>query len=331
MLGGMESFVEGDYHRSPIGELLPVYLSGVKQQPQQQEFALSLTREGLLEPWVRVRPTQQEEQQRLGDMPQLRSLNAVGTLKPGASELLSVRTPQGETRPALVTQRFGKGRTGALLVGDLWRWKLHQASPDNEDLEKAWRQTIRWLVGDVPQRVRVEPMRRQDDPNHPIEVAIEVNDEDYKPLDNASVTIEVTTPSGEAITLTAEPKDSVSGQYAASYVPRESGAYRANVTARNPDGSEIQQTETGWVSEPAGDEFFTLKPNREFLATIARESGGEMVSLGKLDAFVRTLPTRDITVVEPKIQSVWHTWAVFFLAVGLLVAEWGLRRWKGLA
>ncbi|RCS46430.1 hypothetical protein DTL42_15850 [Bremerella cremea] len=331
MLGGMESFVEGDYHRSPIGELLPIYLSGIKQQPQQQEFALALTREGLLEPWVRVRTTQEEEQQRLVEMPKLRSLNAVGTIKPGASELLSVQTSQGENRPALVTQRFGKGRTGALLVGDLWRWKLHQASPDNEDLEKAWRQTIRWLVGEVPQRVRVEAVRLLDDPNHPVEIAVEVNDENFRPLDNASVTIEVTTPSGETLTLTAEPKDAISGQYAASYVPRTSGAYRAKVIARNPDGSEIKQTETGWVSEPAGDEFFTLKPNREFLETIARESGGEMISLSGLDAFVRTLANRDIPVVEPKIHSVWHTWAVFLLAVGLLVLEWGLRRWKGLA
>ena len=133
------------------------------------------------------------------------------------------------------------------------------------------------------------------------------------------------------MTLTAEPKDAVSGQYAANYVPRTPGAYRAKVTARNPDGSEIKQTETGWVSEPAGDEFFTLKPNRDFLETLARESGGEMVSLSGLDSFVRTLSNRDIPVVEPKIHSVWHTWAVFLLAVGLLVFEWGLRRWKGLA
>ncbi|PQO28852.1 glutamine amidotransferase [Blastopirellula marina] len=331
MLGGMESFTEGEYHRSPIGELLPIYLSSVKSPPQQQEFALSLTREGLLEPWVRVRTTQEEERQRLIEMPKLRTLNSVGALKPGASELLSVRTEQGETRPALVTQRFGKGRTAALLVGDLWRWKLHQASPDNEDLEKAWRQTIRWLVGDVPQRVRVEAIRQQDDPNHPLQIAVEVNDENFKPLDNATVSIEVTTPDDETLTLTAEPKDAVSGQYAASYVPRTPGAYRAKVTARNPDGSEIQQSETGWVSEPAGDEFYTLKPNRDFLETIARESGGEMVSLSGLDTFVRSLANRDIPVVEPKIHSVWHTWAVFLLAVGLLVAEWGLRRWKGLA
>ncbi|MBD3674910.1 MAG: hypothetical protein HUJ26_15440 [Planctomycetaceae bacterium] len=331
MLGGMESFAEGDYHRTPIGELLPVYLNGAKQLPEQKEYTLALTREGKLEPWVRVRSTQLEEQKRLDEMPSLRTLNPVGALKPGASELSVVNTRQGEKRPALVTQRFGKGRSGALLIGDLWRWKLYQDSPDNEDLEKAWRQTIRWLVGEVPQRLQVETVRKVSDPNRPVEITAEVNDENYKPLDNAKVTIEVTTPDGEQLTLKAEPKQALSGLYASSYVPRNPGMYRAKVIAHHPDGSEIQQSETGWVSEPASEEFLTLKPNREFLETIARESGGEVVNLADLDQFVRTLPEREIPVVEPKVHPVWHKWGVFLLAVGLLVGEWGLRRWKGLA
>ena len=34
-----------------------------------------------------------------------------------------------QTRPAIVTQRFGKGRTAAALVGDLWRWSMERESP----------------------------------------------------------------------------------------------------------------------------------------------------------------------------------------------------------
>ncbi|TWT34394.1 glutamine amidotransferase [Blastopirellula retiformator] len=331
MLGGMESFAEGDFHRTPIGELLPVYLSSVQPAPQQEEFGLQMTREGLLEPWIRVRATEQEEQDRFAEMPRLRSLNSVGALKPGATQLLAAPLDDGQTRPVLVTQRFGKGRAGAMLLGDLWRWKLHQQTTDNEDLEKAWRQTIRWLVGDVPQRVKVEAVRKRQNGARPIEITVAVNDENFKPFDNADVTIEISTPEEETLTLTAQPKDAVSGQYASTYVPRTPGAYRAQVTAYNPDGSEIQQIETGWVAEPAGEEFATLKPNRDFLEMIAAKSGGEVVSLDRLDAFVSTLPGREIPIVEPKIHSVWHTWGVFLLAVGLLVGEWGLRRWKGLA
>lgn len=63
------------------------------------------------------------------------------------------------TRPALVVQPFGRGRTAALLVGDLWRWDLRREEHTQSDLEKSWRQTASWLVADVPQPVEVETRR----------------------------------------------------------------------------------------------------------------------------------------------------------------------------
>lgn len=331
MLGGGESFAEGGYLRTPVGEMLPVYLNGVSPRVGAGEFSMALTREGQLEPWVRVRTTLEQEQQRLASMPGLRVLNEVGALKPGASELLSVVSATGENRPALVTQRFGKGRTAAFLAGDLWRWKLHRSSHENEDFERTWRQTVRWLIADVPQRVRVETIAKKDDPMHPLEVAVQVNDESYQPLDNAEVEIEIATPAGETLKLKGEPKDAVSGQYASNYVSRTDGVYRATVIAKNPDGSEIDRVETGWVSDPAAEEFASLRPNVDLLQTIAKESGGELIQLDDLTAFVSTLSDREIPIAEPMVRSVWHTWGVFLLAIGLLSIEWGLRRWKGLA
>jgi len=331
MLGGGESFVEGDYLRTPVGEVLPIYLNSASPRAGRSEFDLSLTREGLLEPWVRVRTTQQEEQQRLRSMPKLRVVNEVGSLKPGASELLSVVSSTGESRPGLVTQRFGKGRTAALLIGDMWRWKLHPSSDENDDFERAWRQTIRWLIADVPQRVRVEALTKKEDPHQPLEVAVQVNDESYQPLDNANVAVEITTPAQELLKLKAEAKDAVSGQYASQYVSRTDGTYRATIIANNPDGSEIDRVDTGWVSDPAAEEFMSLQPNAELLQTIAQKSGGEVVPLDRLESFVGTLSDREIPIAEPMVRSVWHTWSVFLLAIGLLSVEWGLRRWKGLA
>ncbi len=54
MLGGPDSFAEGKYDRTPVGELLPVYLSRpAAEQPEAAEYRLVLTREGWLQPWVR--------------------------------------------------------------------------------------------------------------------------------------------------------------------------------------------------------------------------------------------------------------------------------------
>ena len=48
-------------------------------------------------------------------------------------------------------QRFGAGRTGALLVGDMWRWAMRRETADEQELEKMWRQTMRWLVAGLDQ------------------------------------------------------------------------------------------------------------------------------------------------------------------------------------
>ena len=44
-----------------------------------------------------------------------------------ASVLAQVSSPGGAPTPALVVQQFGRGRTAALLVGDLWPITLDEA------------------------------------------------------------------------------------------------------------------------------------------------------------------------------------------------------------
>ncbi len=330
MLGGQESFVKGKYARTPIGELLPVYADrGVNESPEEN-YKLVLTREGWLEPWVRMRSTETEERERLGAMPPFRTINRVAAIKPGASVLSHVESASGAIHPALVVQTFGQGRSAALMVGDLWRWQLTRKTEADTDLQKAWRQMMRWLVAEVPQRIEVSTRRKTDAPSQPVELRIKAFDERYRPLDNATVNVEVRTPSGEKIDLTAEPVAALAGEYQLSFVSRQPGAYRASVQVKASDSSDVGKRETGWISEPAAQEFQSLRPNRAWLEQVARETGGEVVSADDLDDFVRELPARNIPLTETRIDPVWHNWPVFLCALGLLVTEWGLRRWKGL-
>ena len=334
MLGGQESFLGGGYGRTAIGEMLPVYVGGPSDAPEKAAYRLVLTREGWLEPWVRVRSTEAAETKRLSEMPAFRTLNRISSIKPGATVLARVSVGDGKTLPALVVQRFGKGRSAALLVGDMWRWQLRKktsAGDDNDDdLQKAWRQMMRWLVADVPRRIEVDVRRRQDDPNQPVELDIKIRDEMYKSLEGANIIVEITTPDAKKVTLTAKPIDEKSGRYAATYLPRTPGGYRADIIATAADGSEIGRRQTGWVSQPAVEEFRTLRPNVALLERIAERTGGEVLRPDELDRFVAELHHREIPVTEPTIDPVWHKWLVFMLVVGLLVGEWGLRRWKGL-
>ena len=69
MLGGADSLQDGKYARTPIGDMLPLYLD---RQPNIQfntEFKIDLTPEGWLQPWVRLRANESEEKARLADLP----------------------------------------------------------------------------------------------------------------------------------------------------------------------------------------------------------------------------------------------------------------------
>lgn len=332
MLGGPESFADGAFDRTPVGEILPVYLTRqAGPEASEGEFRLALTREGWLQPWVRIRKTEEEESRRLAEMPAFRTLSPSGAIKPGASVLAQVTNADGENAPALVAQPFGKGRVAAQLIGDLWRWGLRRKDPAESDLDRAWRQTVRWLVADVPGRVDATIRARAGAGDPAVEVLATVRDEEYRPLDNAKVTLELTLPDNSKLTLDAPADGREAGTYAATFVPRLPGPYHVRVLGTAPDGSEVGSDEVGWASQPAADEFSRLQPDREALEALAKRTGGEIVDSNRLDAFVASLPSRSAPITEPWTAPLWHSPWYLAAALGLLAAEWGLRRRNGLA
>lgn len=331
MLGGPDSFAEGKYDRTPVGDLLPVYLSRHDDPPGDGEYHLVLTREGWLQPWVRTRKTEDDERRRLAAMMPFHTLSHVGTIKPGAVVLSEVRDADGQNSPALVAQTFGKGHVAALLVGDLWRWGLRRESLAEDDLDRSWRQTVRWLVGDVPGRVDVAVRPKADASAPAVEINVRPRDAEYRPLDNAKISVRITRPGGDVLTLDAEPDGREAGSYTTTYVPKEPGPYRMLASATAPDGSAVGEREAGWAAQPAADEFARLEPDREYLQTIASKTHGEVVDGAKLDAFVKSLASRDAPITEPWTSPLWHQPVFFLLAIVCLTAEWGLRRVNGLA
>ena len=95
--------------------------------------------------------------------------------------------------------------------------------------------------------------------------------------------------------------------------------------------AEVGKATAGWASNLNAAEFRTLTPNRTLMETLARGTGGEMVAPDRLAAFVKELPNRRMPVTETWTTPLWHTPILFILALACFVAEWGLRRWSGLA
>ena len=342
MLGGKDSFQQGRFHRTPIGRILPVHLDRLPDAEKIFRPQLNLTREGWLQPWARLRDNEQDEQDRLSKMPEFRVLNYVGSIKAGAMVVATIGndpsvsgTSYPEQYPALVVQRYGNGRAAALTIGDLWRWGMKQAEL-REDMNKFWRQTLRWLVADVPNRITLQAIQQHEKVNQPVAFRVRVRDKDFEPLENASVAIniEASVARDLEVQLTAEPIVSETGEFEAVYVPREDGSYMAKAVVTDGDGLKIGEVEAGWVVDREAQEFRSIKTNRPLLEAIARQTGGRIVDLDALDSFARSLPHRNAPISEVWIKPLWDLRgilpAVFVFVLMCFLGEWALRRWKGM-
>ena len=331
MLGGPESFAEGKYDRTPVGDLLPVYLDRPTPAEGNPEYRLVLTREGWLQPWVRLRKTEDEEDKRLGDMPPLRVLNQARGIKPGAVRLSEVQDASGRTAPALVAQPFGKGRVARapdrrpLALGPPPRRSRRERpgtvlAPD-DPLARRRRPRSRRSLGASQGRHDVAGGRpARPGPRRRISAARQC---EGRAQDHAA--------GRRGPHLDAEPDGHEAGTYAATYISREPGPYRVLATASAPDGSEVGEREAGWAAQPAADEFARLQPDREWLESIAARTKGEVVDGDRLSSFVSSLSSRDAPMTEPWISPLWHQPIYFLIAIACLSAEWGLRRINGLA
>ncbi|UCD00217.1 MAG: hypothetical protein JSW66_10110 [Phycisphaerales bacterium] len=333
MLGGNESFQEGNFHRTPIGRILPVHLDRMSQTQTVSQVHWDLTREGWLQPWARLRDNEQDEQKRLAEMPAFRVLNRVGSTRAGAAVVATVGDDQGQRWPALTIQRYGNGRAAALAVGDVWRWGMREPQT-REDMDKFWRQMLRWLVADVPNRISFYAAQKPDQVNQAVVFQVRVRDKDFEPMDNVSVAIEVSDPQAQKVQLTAEPVLDEAGLFEATYVPRGNGSYSAQAVVSDAEQLQVGDAKTGWAVDLESREFRSIGTNRPLLEKIARQTGGRMIEVHALDSFARTLPHRKAPITETSITPLWDLRgilpAVFLFVLMCFVGEWALRRWKGM-
>ena len=346
MLGGKDSFQRGHYDRTPIGGILPVYLDPMPATEAAAATRMELTREGWLQPWARLRDNENDEQQRLAAMPEFRVLNRVRTVKPGAGVVATTGTGQEQKLPALAVQRLGNGHTAALAIGDLWRWGMQKPETHN-DMDKFWRQTLRWLIADVPERIAVQATQKADETNQPVTIQVRVRDKAFEPMDNVAVTVDVREVMGGSATsdatrdahlqsarLTATPVAAERGLFEAVYLPRTSGGYSAQVTIAGADGTKLGDAQTAWTVDLEAREYQSVKTNRPLLERIARQTGGRLVEMGELDKFARSLSHRDAPITETWVRPLWDLPgtgpAIFLFALACFLAEWALRRWKGM-
>lgn len=338
VLGGQESFRGRNFKDSILGQMLPVY--GDTAEPEmieprvEQESAegvrYGLTREGWLQPFLRLKDNELEERRRLEAMPGFQVWNRVNGVKAGARVLAEGTRGEGGAVPLFVVQKFGKGTTGALMVGDMWRWALMSTEENGSPVSQAWRQMVRGLIVDVPKRVTLDTEYDEAVPNLR-KISVRVKDSSYMAMDNAKVRLTITLPQGELLHSVAFPSQETAGLYESSVLLKESGVVKIETIVEAVDGDPVGQAASWFVHEPEIDELKKCEVDIEALERIARDSGGEVLQLRELGGLVKRIEPSNLQYSEERVEPLWHSPWWLFSALVCLALEWWWRRRHGMA
>lgn len=332
VMAGPSSLGSQGLGTTTLAGVLPVALDPPPRY-LEQESPVDLTPEGAAHPafqkvsktWARAAP--------------LLSRFDVASVKGGATVLMATTDP-GKS-PVVVSQPFGRGKVAMVLSDSTWRWQLGfdaaNAGPGGSEHAIFWRQLIDWMLPDLQDKgsgssqVQLIADRTQYELNDSVVLLASVRGGDGAVNESATVEFAVGTPDGRPIQLTGKFEAAPGGGvYSAKFDAALVGQYDIQVTARangQPLGADQIQVR---VVEPML-EFRRPEPDRALLHELASISGGAYLEPAGLDDLVNAakLQPREVWV-QPNAQKdavpAWDRWWLLAGFIGLMAAEWFVRR-----
>lgn len=322
-LGGRASLADGGYDRPPFKELLPVNLPQRKNTFRRDMAEAYLTDAGKLSLICRIEDDPQKSLDHWKILPYLANYQDAGTPKPGAV-VLAQMTAGGAKLPLLVTENYGRGRTGVFATGGSWRWQMQQPVEDMSH-EMFWRQLLRWVVSESPSRVTETTQTTLLSDSGQIRLTADVRDSAYMPANDATVEARIEGPEGISETIAMRPEQRKEGIYTGSWTAPKQGAYIAEVMARR-GAEELGHSVMSFRREDGVAENFHREQNRDLLEKLASETGGHYFRARDANRLVDDIAYSDAGITARETMDLWNMPIVFLLAITLRAAEWLLRR-----
>ncbi len=241
--------------------------------------------------------------------------------------------------PLIVSRRFQKAKSVAVLGYGLYRWKLLGNAADQargkhdvvDVLSVFLQNSLKWLqANDDEKTVRIRTTRKQYSSSDKVEIVAQVYDAAMTPLDNASVTVKV---SGAGVERDIVLSAVGSGRYTSIVegLPEGDYSYQGSVALNNKAyGNDGGRFSIGDIPL----EYQNLRMNSELLRTLAERSGGRFYLSSQTAQLLEDLqknPRFTNRIVQ--FTSEYSLWNLAWLLAAALLAfsvEWFIRKRAGL-
>lgn len=334
-LGGRLSFDGGKYKGTTIEDLLPVSLTGGPVDDANSftpVYKPLLTGAGQAHPVTRLFEDRAQNQKTWNELPPVSVSQALTNVKPGATVLLGARKADGAGAniPLLVQQRYGRGQTLALTASDTWRWRMRMDSKNNAH-ETFWRQMLRYVVSGTPHQIEVGTAKDVYSMDDTVNIVADVRDKKFNAVGDAHATARVTKPSGATVDVPLKFTTLNSANiYTGEFKADELGQHRIELVGQSTSLGQLSANANVLVSD-RNREYYSAAQNSDLLKRIASETGGKYYTPAQTQSLLDDLTYRQTPYSERVTKDLWDMPVNFLLLVGLLSAEWFLRKREGLA
>jgi len=330
LLAGRHSMGPGGFAGTFLEHVLPVRL------PRQWAYAGG-ERRFVVEPAAAGHPIialGENEAQTLERWSRMGPLSGVvtgATPKQGAEVL--ARDQEGN--PLLCVQRSGAGRTACLLTDTTFRWFFTEADTQQEH-QRFWRQLLFWVGGmeqKPRERFRLTLSKREVAVGEPLSIEAHLASATGEPIRDAGVKLTIEKPDGsreELPSLFSRER----GCFQAQYSPTLAGEYAVRAEATRGGrhvGADAAFFHASSADRELDDPVANLSLLRRLAAATA-QAGGTYRLYTDLSHLLQELEGRGepLRLTVRRWREVWDGPALFVLFALALVAEWTLRRAKGL-
>ncbi len=231
--------------------------------------------------------------------------------------------------PVVLFQYVGAGKVLFHATDETWRWR-RQA--DGLYFARYWMQTIRWLcrskLAEAGGPITLSTDRREYEEGDSVRFQVRFADARLAPAEGG-VTLAVESPGSRTERVELHRTAAERGVFRGVLEHPAPGDYRAWIAS--PETKGRPPALAFHVAQPAG-EFVRTRMDAAAMRRAAEISGGRYLPIATAGQLATELPPGRPTPVEtlPPLP-LWNRWPVLALFLGLLIAEWILRKRRGMA
>lgn len=269
---------------------------------------------------------------RLGNFAPLLTPFGSYRLKGNTSVLLGQQIGKVPTAmPLLVFGNNGQNKTGILTGEGIWRWRLEefQENGTHDAVNELISKSIQYLSSnDDRRKFRTYAAKNTFDENEHIILNAELYNDSYELVNSPDVKVTLKNQGGKSYSYIF-PKTGNAYVLDAGILPP--GEYQFNAATRF--GNKKHTAGGKFIISGQSAEFRQTTANHQLLYSLADQSGGKMIFPSQLkqlpDLIKANENIKTISYENRRYEELINLKLIFFLLVGLLSAEWFLRKRNG--